>query len=240
MSEKYSTGELAKLCNTTVRAVQFYDAEGLLKPEGYSEGGRRLYGENSLETLQLICMYKSVGISLGDIKQILADESERSGVLIAVIEQREKALDEELRQKLNQKDCVREIKSRLKSGVPLSAECFNDATKIMQGKRKLKATYATMLVVGLLMDALEIGTIVLWIVKGIWWPFAVGMPLVVLAGVLLVVVYRKNTAYVCRGCGKKFRPRLREWFFAVHTPSARKLTCPHCGYRGYQAETYVD
>ena len=29
---KYTTGEMAKLCNVTVRAVQFYDTKGLLIP----------------------------------------------------------------------------------------------------------------------------------------------------------------------------------------------------------------
>ena len=42
----YSTGEIAALCQVSVRTVQFYDKEGLLKPETRSEGGRRLYGED--------------------------------------------------------------------------------------------------------------------------------------------------------------------------------------------------
>ena len=32
----YTTGELAKLCGVTVRTVQFYDNQGLLKPEALS------------------------------------------------------------------------------------------------------------------------------------------------------------------------------------------------------------
>ncbi len=39
---KYTTGELAKLCNVSVRTVQFYDTKNLLKPSEISEGGRRL------------------------------------------------------------------------------------------------------------------------------------------------------------------------------------------------------
>ena len=30
----YTTGEIAKLCGVTVRTVQFYDKEGLLRPDG--------------------------------------------------------------------------------------------------------------------------------------------------------------------------------------------------------------
>ena len=29
---RYATGELAKLCDVTVRTVQFYDSKGLLVP----------------------------------------------------------------------------------------------------------------------------------------------------------------------------------------------------------------
>ena len=42
---KYTTGELAKLCNVSVRTVQFYDTKNLLKPSEISKGGRRLYTE---------------------------------------------------------------------------------------------------------------------------------------------------------------------------------------------------
>ena len=45
---KYTTGELAKLCNVTVRTVQYYDSRGILVPSGLSEGGRRLYSEDDL------------------------------------------------------------------------------------------------------------------------------------------------------------------------------------------------
>ena len=42
MEKQYSSGELASLCEVSVRTVQFYDKQGLLKPVAYSEGNRRL------------------------------------------------------------------------------------------------------------------------------------------------------------------------------------------------------
>lgn len=39
----YSTGELAKLCNVTTRTIQYYDRKGILKPQGFTEGKRRVY-----------------------------------------------------------------------------------------------------------------------------------------------------------------------------------------------------
>lgn len=46
---QYTTGELAKQCNVTVRTVQFYDQRGILVPSSLTEGGRRLYSEDFLK-----------------------------------------------------------------------------------------------------------------------------------------------------------------------------------------------
>ena len=43
MNEDYLTiGELAQKMDVTVRTLQYYDREGLLKPAAISKGGRRL------------------------------------------------------------------------------------------------------------------------------------------------------------------------------------------------------
>ena len=89
----YTTGELAKLCGVTVRTVQFYDNQGLLKPEALSEGGRRLYGEAGLKALQIICMYKSLGLNLSEIKSILSNEGDCREVLIKLLTDRERILE---------------------------------------------------------------------------------------------------------------------------------------------------
>ncbi|MFA6941746.1 MAG: MerR family transcriptional regulator [Clostridiaceae bacterium] len=48
MSDKFTTGELSKRCSVSVRTVQYYDKEGLLKPSELSQGGRRLYTEEDM------------------------------------------------------------------------------------------------------------------------------------------------------------------------------------------------
>ena len=55
---KYTTGEMAKLCGVTVRTVQYYDARGILIPSELSEGGRRLYSEDDLKRLKVICFLR--------------------------------------------------------------------------------------------------------------------------------------------------------------------------------------
>lgn len=53
MSVFYTTGELAKLADVSVRTVQYYDQRGILSPTELTEGGRRLYTEADLDHLLL-------------------------------------------------------------------------------------------------------------------------------------------------------------------------------------------
>ena len=236
----YSSGELAKLCGVTVRTVQFYDGQGLLKPEAFSEGGRRLYGEAGLKTLQIICMYKNLGLSLSEIKHVLSDESNCREILIFALAERESALEKELKEKRLQYDCVKTVKKQISYGLAVSPDTFIDIQIVMEGKKRLKVAYAVMTVMAILGLVAEIAFTVLWAVKGRWLPFAIGMPCVFVLMVVLITIYYKNTAYICRDCGKKFKPKFWTMFFAPHTPKTRKLKCPYCGSKKYHMETYSD
>lgn len=66
-----TVGELAKRMGTTVRTLQYYDRENLLKPSAESEGGRRLYTDKDMIKLDQILSLKSLGFSLEDIKDRL-------------------------------------------------------------------------------------------------------------------------------------------------------------------------
>jgi len=51
----------------------------------------------------------------------------------------------------------------------------------------------TILVVGIIMSAINISTLAIWIIRGFWIPFAVGMPFVIVLGTLIALMYRKKT-----------------------------------------------
>ena len=68
---KYTTGELAKLCGVTVRTVQYYDSRGILIPTELSEGGRRLYTDDDLRRLRIICFLRDMGLPIDAIAQLL-------------------------------------------------------------------------------------------------------------------------------------------------------------------------
>ena len=74
----YTTGELAKKCNVSVRTIQYYDERGILVPTDLTEGGRRLFSEKDVATLETICFLRDLDISIKDIAEILeADESQK-------------------------------------------------------------------------------------------------------------------------------------------------------------------
>jgi DNA-binding transcriptional MerR regulator len=66
-----STGDLARATGNTVRAVRFYEEQGLLRPAEVSEGGHRRYTAEELDRLRLICDLREVGLSLSEIRAVL-------------------------------------------------------------------------------------------------------------------------------------------------------------------------
>lgn len=90
-----TVGELAKCMGVSVRTLQYYDKENLLKPTAVSEGGRRLYSPKEVIKLHQILSFKSLGFSLEEIKnRILPMDTPKEFALI--LEQQKKALEEEI------------------------------------------------------------------------------------------------------------------------------------------------
>ncbi len=64
--------EVSKLTGVSIRALQYYDRIGLLRPSAYSRAGYRLYDDTALETLQQILLYRELDFPLVDIKALLS------------------------------------------------------------------------------------------------------------------------------------------------------------------------
>lgn len=66
-----TVNEVSKLTGVSIRALQYYDKIGLLKPAKYTSSGYRLYGEDELERLQQILLFRALEFSLKEIKCII-------------------------------------------------------------------------------------------------------------------------------------------------------------------------
>ena len=234
---KYTTGELAKRCGVTVRTVQYYDTRGILVPSELSEGGRRLYSEDDVKRLKIICFLRETDLPIDAISRLLQEEHPEK-VISLLIEQREAVLSDEISRKQEKLEKLRELKNGLKNRAAFSLESIGDIAVIMEGKKKLKSMRWTMLLTGIPVTALQWFAIVFWIVRGVWWPFVLWALVAVPWGILVSRYYFRHVQYICPECHEVFRPTLKEAFWANHTPTARRLTCTECGRKGFCVEIW--
>ena len=228
---------MAKACGVTVRTVQFYDQKGILIPSALSEGGRRLYSEDDLKKMKIICFLRDTGLSLDTIGQLMKEEDPESTISILLVQQ-EQVLREEISERREKLNRLEELKKWVESASSFSVETIGDIATIMEGQKKMSAMHRNMLLTGLPLSLLQIASILLWIFKGIWWPFIIWVLAAIPWAVLWSRYYYRHTAYICPQCHEVFRPTFKEAFFANHTPKTRKLTCVKCGHKGFCVETW--
>ena len=236
---KYTTGEIAKLCGVSVRTVQYYDSRNILVPSELSEGGRRLYSEDDLKRMRIVCFLREAGIPINSIGSLLAEEHPEK-VISILLDQQEQTLLEELEQQRKKLGIVETIKRELKEVKNFSVESIGDIAYTMKNKDKLRKMRLGMVLTGIPVTALQWIAIVLWVTNGLWWLFAAWLCVAAVWGVFVSKYYFDHTAYICPECHEVFKPKLKEIFFAYHTPKMRRLTCPKCGYRGLCIEVYAE
>lgn len=236
-TEEYTSGKLAELCGVSVRTVQYYDSRNLLVPGKFSSGGRRLYSRQDLHKLKIILFLRDLDFSINDIRKILSGKNPEK-TISCLISQQESFIRNEISAGQNRLEKLLQVKEGLKDFEKISFDSIGVVAKMIENKKKLKNLHVFMIVVGVLMDIIQIGTAVLWWKTGIWQPFALGMAVVVFLGIYISRLYFKKTAYICPLCQRVFKPTFREAFFASHTPRTRRLVCPGCHEKSYCVETY--
>ncbi|MCH5271335.1 MAG: MerR family transcriptional regulator [Lachnospiraceae bacterium] len=232
---KYTTGEIAKLCGVTVRTVQYYDTRGILVPTELSEGGRRLYSEDDLKRMKIICFLRDLGLPIDSISQLLSEDDPGS-VISLLLEQQEQALKEEIGERQEKLDKLETLKRELKSIETVSVESIGDIAYTMSNKKKLKKIHASLLISGIPISIFQWASIILWITKGFWWLFVIWAVIAIPYAILMSRYYFRRVAYICPQCHTVFIPTFREAFWARHTPATRKLTCTSCGHHGFCVE----
>ncbi len=234
---KYTTGEIAKLCGVSVRTVQYYDTRNILVPSALSEGGRRLYSEQDLKRMKIICFLRDAGISINSIGELLSEE-DPGRVITVLLEQQEQQLQEEIRERESKLELVNGIRREMKNIESFSVESIGDIAYAMENKKQMRRLHAILLLTGLPLSILQWVAIIVWIATGSWWLLPVWGVLSMVYGFCMGNFYFNRVAYICPQCHEVFRPSLREAFWANHTPTLRKLTCTCCGYHGFCVETY--
>ena len=71
MSEKYNIKEVAKLFNITTNKIRYYEKQELIKPIRDEENDYRIYSGKDIMQLQAVLLYRSIGLSIKTIKEII-------------------------------------------------------------------------------------------------------------------------------------------------------------------------
>ena len=235
---KYTTGEIAKLCGVSVRTVQYYDSRNILVPSELSEGGRRLYSEEDLKRLRIICFLREAGVPINSISELFAEEHPKK-VISILLDQQEQTLREELEEQQKKLSIIETIKRELKEVKNFSVASIGDIAFAMKNKNKLRKMRLTMVLTGIPVTALQWTSIILWITNGLWWLFVIWACVAIPWGICMSKYYFNHVSYICPECHEVFRPRFKEVFWAYQTPKMRRLTCPKCGHKGLCVEVYT-
>ncbi len=236
---QYSSGEIAKLCGVSVRTVQYYDSRNILVPSALSEGGRRLYSEDDLKKMRIICYLREMGFSLDNIGELFSQEHPEN-VISLLIAQQEQELRKQMQESQEKLSKLAGLKRGVREAENFSIETLGDIAQKMKNQKKRRRTLLLMLAVGAVMDLIQIAAIVYGVKTGNWWPLVIGLPFVLGLGIYISWYYYTHSDYICPQCHKQFHPKFRAAFFASHTTNTRNLTCPHCGNKSFCVETYAE
>ncbi|SEW26702.1 MerR family transcriptional regulator [[Clostridium] fimetarium] len=235
----YSTGELAKACKVSVRTVQYYDKEGIVVPSQLSVGGRRIYSEDDFKKFHCVCLYKSLGFSLEDIKKIMETEDTYDLLLEVIMKQQEKISDEihtleKTKEKLNM------VKEEIDNTGTLRLESLDEMEALLDKKRKHRKTdIMTYIFMGCYVLILFVGFPITVSVGGIY-PFV--MLIIAITLLLGLIFYHSGVnAYICPSCHEKFPIGFFKDMFTLNGGSKGKyLKCSHCGHRGWMKESFPE
>ncbi len=81
-SEYLTSGQLASMAKVSVRTVRFYDTQNVLKPSVINpDTGARLYVRDDFLKLEQILLYKYLGFSLEEIKELMLKADDKDFML---------------------------------------------------------------------------------------------------------------------------------------------------------------
>lgn len=88
---EYTVQKLAKTAGVSARTLRYYDEIGILRPARINSSGYRVYGQAEVDRLQQILFYRTLGVRLERIKDILTSSS--FDALASLKEHHQKLLD---------------------------------------------------------------------------------------------------------------------------------------------------
>lgn len=89
----YSISQLARLFGLSRSTLLYYDRIGLLRASERTAAGYRVYTQNEFSTLERICIFRSAGLSLKDVRKLLSGSAAPS---VKILENRLQELEDQI------------------------------------------------------------------------------------------------------------------------------------------------
>lgn len=136
----YSTGEFARKGHVSLRTIRWYDRMNLLKPACRSDDGRRYYTEADLAKLQQILLFKYLGFSLAEIREMTIASADPK-LLVESMRIQRKLVEERIEEMKEVSSALSETITALSSDQPIDYSNMLDAMHVTSMDNALKAQY---------------------------------------------------------------------------------------------------
>lgn len=122
-------GRLGTLADIEPKTLRYYDRVGLVRPVTRTAAGYRVYSEEAVERLRFIRRAKALGLSLADIRRILAVLDEGAAPcshVLALVGQNLTKVQAQIAQLERLRTDLRHLHRLLKEEVPPNAQSSDD------------------------------------------------------------------------------------------------------------------
>lgn len=241
MLKKYSIGEVARSLQVTPRAIRYYDAKKIVKPDFIGKNGYRYYSDEQIQKLKLVIYLRQLNFSTSQIRELLNDQS--SPQSLQVLLQKQIMENEETISSLKQQQQQLRQLAKITSTQKIKLNGRIDIEQIVKGEKRLAKLRKGMWLscLGILLVEL-IGITSAYQFKKLDCRAALVVSIIVTLALIfsltsaLTKYYYRQVKYVCPNCGTQFVPSMVQFVLAPHTPKLRKLECPHCHQKSYCLE----
>lgn len=127
----FTIGRLGKLVGLEAKTLRYYDRVGLVPPAGRTAAQYRMYREDAVARLGFIRRAKALGMSLADIRRILAVRDEGLAPcehVLALVAGTLHTIEAQIAQLEGLRGDLRRLHAELKRRVPTAPQTAEDCT----------------------------------------------------------------------------------------------------------------
>ena len=136
----YTSGEFAHKAHVSLRTVRYYDKIGLLHPSVVTEGGARLYSDHDFVRLEQILLFKYLGFSLDEIKE-MTFASQDAQYLINSLRIQRKLVQERMEEMQEVSTAIDQMIGTVEKGEDVHWEDMLKGFNVTSMERSLKTQY---------------------------------------------------------------------------------------------------